>query len=56
MGDSAVGALPFSVSPYMMLWFSQLNKESFSVGGVLLLTYALERLMLRETALGAGGV
>lgn len=46
-----VGALPLAASPYMMLWFSQLNKESFAVSGVLLYTYALLRLLLRETAL-----
>lgn len=46
-----IGSLPLAISPYMMLWFSQLNKESFAVSGVLLFTYSLLRLVLRRAAL-----
>ena len=48
---SLVCAFPLALSPYMMLLFSQLNKESFAVSGVLLYNYAMLRLVLRETAL-----
>jgi hypothetical protein len=50
-GTALVGALPLAISPYMMLWFSQLNKDSFAVSGVLLYVYALLRLLLREATL-----
>lgn len=49
-GTALFGAVPLALSPYMMLWFSQLNKDSFAVSGVLLYTYALLRLVMRETA------
>lgn len=40
-----VAAIPLGISPYMMLWFSQLNKESFALVGTLSFTYGLLRLV-----------
>jgi hypothetical protein len=42
---SIIASLPLAVSPYMMIWFSQLNKDSFTLAGALLFTYGLLRLI-----------
>jgi hypothetical protein len=38
---SLIAALPLVISPYMIMWFSQLNKDSFTVAGAMLFTYGL---------------
>lgn len=40
---------PLIASPYMMLWFSQINKESFALTGVLAITLGILRI-LRESS------
>jgi putative peptidoglycan lipid II flippase len=40
-----MAALPLLISPYMMVWFSQLNKDSFALAGGLLFTYGWLRLI-----------
>jgi sRNA-binding regulator protein Hfq len=42
---SIIASLPLAMSPYMMIWFSQLNKDSFTLAGALLFTYGLLRLI-----------
>lgn len=36
-----VAVVPLAISPYMMVWFSQLNKDSLTLTGVLLFMYGL---------------
>lgn len=38
-------SMPLFLSPYMMLWFSQINKDSFALIGVLLVLYGLIQLV-----------
>ena len=38
---SIIAAMPLALSPYMIVWFSQINKDSFSLLGVLLFVYGL---------------
>lgn len=45
---SIIGALPLALSPYMMFWFSQINKDTFALTGALLFTLGLLRLALRK--------
>jgi hypothetical protein len=45
---SIIGTLPLAVSPYMIVWFSQINKDSFALAGGLLFTYGLLRLVGKE--------
>jgi putative peptidoglycan lipid II flippase len=40
-----IGALPLALSPYMMLWFSQVNKDSYALAGCLLFTWGLIGLL-----------
>jgi hypothetical protein len=42
---AVIAALPLVLSPYMMLWFSQLNKESYALAGVLLYTLGMLKLL-----------
>jgi hypothetical protein len=43
---TAVGAsIPLLISPYMMVWFSQPNKDSFVLAGCLIFTYGWLRLI-----------
>lgn len=42
---SIIAALPLVISPYMMIWFSQLNKDSFALAGSLFFTYGCLRLI-----------
>lgn len=39
-----IGTVPLVFSPYMMLWFSQVNKESYALVGVLLFTLGALKL------------
>lgn len=48
---SIIATIPLAISPYMILWFSQLNKDSYSVLGVLLFVYGLIRLVLQDKTL-----
>lgn len=45
---SIIGTLPLVVSPYMIVWFSQLNKDTFALVGALLFTYGLLKLFSKE--------
>lgn len=40
-------ALPFVVSPYMIVWFSQINKDSFAAAGAMLLLAGFVGMTLR---------
>jgi hypothetical protein len=62
-----LSTIPLLVSPYMMLWFSQINKESFALFGSLAITYGLTsivcasekttaRSLAVSTLLGVAGV
>ena len=42
---SIIGSLPLAISPYMMLWYSQLNKESLVLLGALLFSDGLLGLL-----------
>ncbi|MEW6694012.1 MAG: hypothetical protein AB1371_03505 [Pseudomonadota bacterium] len=49
---SLVAVVPLALSPYMIIWFSQLNKDSFALIGVMLITYGLVCLLrLNESRL-----
>ncbi len=43
--SSTVGIVPLLISPYMMLWFSQINKESYTLFGVLLFMYGFIKFL-----------
>jgi hypothetical protein len=53
---SIVASIPLAISPYMMFWFSQLNKDSFSLAGALLFVYGLLRLTSRGRTLKNTGI
>lgn len=38
---SIIATLPLAISPYMIFWFSQINKDSFVLCGALLFVYGL---------------
>lgn len=40
-----IAIIPLVISPYMMVWFSQINKDSFVLTGVLLIEYGLLRFV-----------
>lgn len=40
-----IAIIPLAISPYMMVWLSQVNKDSFAVVGALLFMYGLMRLV-----------
>ncbi|MDO8348215.1 MAG: hypothetical protein Q7S85_10000 [Rugosibacter sp.] len=40
-----IAIVPLAISPYMMIWFSQVNKDSFAVVGALLFMYGLMQLV-----------
>jgi len=42
---STVGVAPLLISPYMILWFSQINKGSWTLLGVLLFTYGFIKFL-----------
>jgi hypothetical protein len=48
---SIMAAIPLAVSPYMILWFSQLNKDSYSLLGALLFVYGMLQLVLHGKTL-----
>lgn len=41
---SILASIPLIISPGMIVWFSQINKDSFSLAGFLLVTYGLLKL------------
>lgn len=41
--------IPMIASPYMMLWFSQINKESFALTGVLAITLGVLRILRKSS-------
>jgi hypothetical protein len=41
--------LPFVLSPYMIVWFSQLNKDSFATAGVLMFISGFSGMTLAES-------
>ncbi|MEO8021595.1 hypothetical protein [Polaromonas sp.] len=45
---SILGALPLALSPYLMFWFSQINKDTFALIGALLFTLGLLRLTIHK--------
>jgi len=45
---SLIAITPLAVSPHMMLWFSQLNKDSFALVGSLLFIYGLMRFICAD--------
>lgn len=52
---AVLAALPFVVSPYMIVWFSQLNKDSFAAAGAMLLLagfFGMIMALLRRDKLG----
>ncbi|UYO93991.1 hypothetical protein [Pollutimonas sp. M17] len=61
---SIIAASPLALSPYMMIWFSQINKESYMLLGVMLFVYGLIELlsircrpsMLRNLFIAISGV
>ena len=42
---SVIATLPLVISPYMIVWYSQINKDSFSLVGGLLFAYGLLKLV-----------
>lgn len=46
---AVIGSLPLFLSPYMMLWFSQVNKESYALAGVLLFTLGMLKMFGAKT-------
>lgn len=42
---STVGTIPLFISPYMILWFSQINKGSWTLFGVLLFMYGFIKFL-----------
>lgn len=54
---SILATIPLAISPYMIMWFSQINKDSFTLIGVLLFVYGLIQIImyaeiLRKVILG----
>lgn len=45
---SLIAITPLAVSPHMMLWFSQLNKDSFALVGSLLFIFGLIRFVYAD--------
>ncbi|PUE31185.1 hypothetical protein B9Z35_09180 [Limnohabitans sp. Jir61] len=41
---SIIASLPLAISPYMIVWFSQINKESFVITGGVLFVYGFVKL------------
>ena len=41
--------MPMIASPYMMLWFSQINKESFALTGVLAITLGVLQILRKSS-------
>ena len=48
---SIIATLPLAISPGMIVWFSQINKDSFAVAGALLFTWGLLKLASPESRL-----
>lgn len=55
---SIIGTLPLAISPNMIVWFSQINKDTFALVGALLFTYGLLRLVSvkEKSLLSYGGL
>ncbi len=43
--SAIIGAIPLAISPYMMIWFSQLNKDTPALAGILLFIYGFLHLI-----------
>lgn len=46
---SIISTLPLAISPLMIVWFSQINKDSYAVAGALLFTWGLLKLASPES-------
>ncbi|MES2803333.1 MAG: hypothetical protein V4654_12635 [Bdellovibrionota bacterium] len=46
---SLLGAIPLFLSPYQMIWFSQINKDSYAVTSALLVIYGALELIKKAT-------
>lgn len=46
---SLIGAIPMFLSPYQMIWFSQINKDSYAVTSALLIIYGVVRIIKKAT-------
>lgn len=46
---SLIGAMPLLFSPYFMVWFSQINKDSYAIAGALLVIYGSLELIKKAT-------
>lgn len=42
---SIIATLPLAISPYMIVWFSQINKDTFTLAGTLLFIYGLLKVL-----------
>ena len=51
LSTSIIAAMPLVISPYMILWFSQLNKDSYSLLGALLFVYGISQLVMHGKSL-----
>lgn len=45
---SIIATLPLAISPYMIVWFSQINKDTFALAGTLLFIYGLLKILGAE--------
>lgn len=50
---SIIATLPLAISPGMLVWFSQINKDSFAVAGALLFTWGLLKLASPKSKLAS---
>lgn len=48
---SIIATLPLAISPLMIVWFSQINKDTFAVAGALLFTWGLLKLVSTKSKL-----
>lgn len=48
---SILATIPLAISPYMIVWFSQINKDSFSLFGILLFVYGLIQIIMHGEVL-----
>ncbi|NYT46271.1 glycosyltransferase family 39 protein [Alcaligenaceae bacterium] len=49
---SLISVIPLALSPYMMLWFSQVNKETYSLLGILLFVYGISTFIKPRLNIG----
>lgn len=48
---SLIAITPLAISPYMIIWFSQINKDSYALAGVSLFFYGLVRILNEDKRL-----